>query len=220
MLKISVVTATLAILAGYSFFIDWHERHKPEYVVCFGDSLTACGGWGGRYSDYLAQSLPACRVINRGIRGNTLAQGRTRFYHDVLRLRPKVVILELGANDFHRKERSLDALQDDLASMTSSARAAGIQVLIAGVFGTQRDAFGNLVPKIYHEGSPEFGSSILEMERSVARQFGAVHVENIQVDLNRVEHWDDPRHPSAEGNKIVAALLLPHLEKLIAGQQP
>ena len=215
MSKIFLLAAILAIMTGYAAFIDWHQRHKPEYVVCLGDSLTACGGLGGRFSDYLAEKLPTCRVINQGIGGNTLAQGRARFFHDVLRLRPKVVVIELGANDFHRKERPIEALREDLSAMTSAAKAVGIQVLIAGVFGSQRDELGKLVPKVYLEGTPEFGAAILEMERSVAREFGALHVENMQMNLNRVEHWTDPRHPSAAGNKVIAELLLPYIEQLI-----
>ena len=31
---------------------------SPRKIVCFGDSLTSCGGEGGRYSDMLQDSLP------------------------------------------------------------------------------------------------------------------------------------------------------------------
>ena len=41
-------------------------------IVCFGDSLTSCGGEGGRYSDMLQISLPQHKLINSGISGDTI----------------------------------------------------------------------------------------------------------------------------------------------------
>src|SRR3990172_4642582 len=90
----------LAIAAG-ALWVRKQNARAQERIVCFGDSLTTCGGYGGRYSDFLAQALPEMEVINQGSDGETLAGGMTRFGYDVLSLRPKVLVLELGANDFH-----------------------------------------------------------------------------------------------------------------------
>jgi len=213
----------LAVLATYILFIYRQRQLFPSTpatadIVCLGDSLTECGGVGGRYSDYLAQALPEYRVLNRGIGGDTLAGGRERFSRDVLSLRPKLVIIELGANDFHRADRPIEALFEDLAHMVNAAGIQGIQVIIAGVFGPQLDRDSRLVPKEYKEGAPQLGQQIFQMEREIARRFGAVHVENIQAELNKPEHWGDPRHPSPAGNRVVAARLLPVVKQLLAEQ--
>jgi len=185
-------------------------------VVCFGDSLTSCGGLGGRYSDYLASAFPDCEVINKGISGQTLADGRRRFQSDVLDLRPKVLVFELVANDFLRAERSVEDLREDMEYMLKRAREQGIEVVIAGVFGEQLDPGGRVIPKEYRLGMPELGRRIFEMERELARQYGCRHVENIQADLNRPEHWS-AKHPSAEGNRRVAGRLAPAVREALAG---
>ncbi|MDD5597099.1 MAG: SGNH/GDSL hydrolase family protein, partial [Victivallaceae bacterium] len=93
-------------------------------IVCFGDSLTACGGPGGRYSDWLARMLPDCEIINRGIGGDTLGGGRKRFVKDVMELHPDILVFELGANDYWRRKRSLDELKKDYEYMLKTAHDA------------------------------------------------------------------------------------------------
>ena len=34
-------------------------------VICFGDSLTSCGGEGGRYSDILQDRFPGHEILNK-----------------------------------------------------------------------------------------------------------------------------------------------------------
>lgn len=190
-------------------------RRASNRVVCFGNSLTACGGYGGRYTDYLAIALPKCDVVNRGVGGETLSGGRNRFRKDVLDLQPRVVVIELGANDFHQAIRSIDAMRADLEYMIAALRERKIGVVIAGVFGPQLDEEGNEVPKIYKEGSKDLGKQILEMERDLARKYDCIHIENIQANLNHEKYWEDERHPNAEGNRLVAEIILPAIKKLL-----
>ncbi|CAM3044034.1 hypothetical protein SPAN111604_01065 [Sphingomonas antarctica] len=59
-------------------------------VVMLGDSLTAYGRWDERFRD--------CRVINRGISGDTIASVRGRL-GEVLSHRPTQVFVMAGVND-------------------------------------------------------------------------------------------------------------------------
>ena len=83
----------------------------------------------------LQQSLPAYQVVNRGIGGDTLGGGLARLEKDVLALKPKCVIVGLGANDYWRRKRSLAELKKDYESIVSRCRAAGSEVLIISCFG-------------------------------------------------------------------------------------
>lgn len=47
----------------------------PKCIVCLGDSLTACEGAGGRYSDWLQLDLSYYEVINSGIGGCETGKG-------------------------------------------------------------------------------------------------------------------------------------------------
>ncbi|MBI3827915.1 MAG: hypothetical protein HY291_00255 [Planctomycetes bacterium] len=208
----------LAVVAVYALFVLRYKNASLADVVCIGDSLTACGGMEGRYTDFLSKDLPGLRIINRGINGDTLFGGRERFERDVLSLHPKIVVIELGANDFFRHDRSPHELYVDLATMVRSAREQNIGVAIAGVFGDQLDEKGQPIPKLFHEGDPAFGQTILEIERTVAKQYGAIHIENIQADLTQPEYWGDNRHPNAAGNRLVAARILPAVKQLLEAQ--
>ena len=211
-----VLVAALAVALAALWLLARRAGGAPRpRIVCFGDSLTSCGGLGGRYSDYLASAFPDCEVINKGISGQTLADGRRRFQGDVLDLRPKVLVFELVANDFLRAERSVEEMREDLEYMLKRAREQRIEVVIAGVFGEQLDPGGRVIPKEYRVGMPELGRRIFEMERELARQYGCRHVENIQADLNRPEHWS-AKHPSAEGNRLVAERLASAVREALA----
>lgn len=60
-------------------------------VILFGNS---------RIQQWQKQpSLDGFEFINRGIGGETTAQGRARFHQDVLALEPDIVILQTGMND-------------------------------------------------------------------------------------------------------------------------
>lgn len=124
--NISSVSIVVILLSLSSISIsDCHNRQR-EYmdksvknrIVCIGDSLTACGGDNGRYTNWLAGSLQGCEIINKGINGDTLAGGRARFQ------------------------------KDDLEFMIKEAQKKNIKVVIAGVFGNMLDEKGNPIPKV------------------------------------------------------------------------
>jgi lysophospholipase L1-like esterase len=207
--------AFLLLLATVAGYLAWRAKDTRPRVVCFGDSLTSCGGPHGRYSDFLANVLPQVLVVNRGISGNTLEDGRRRFRTDVLALRPEAMVIALGANDWKRNERPIEKLYEDFSFMVRSAREAGIEVVIAGTFGEHPDPAGRALRE-RHKGESDFAVRILEMERQIAREFGCGHLENMQVDLNASDCWDSGGHPNAKGNRLIAARILPLLKEALA----
>ncbi len=75
-------------------------------IVCFGDSITYAGGlaecdkWPTMLQYKLEEwSFGRFKVYNRGIGGNTTANGMDRFDTDVLPLLPATVLIEFGFND-------------------------------------------------------------------------------------------------------------------------
>ena len=86
-------------------------------IVCFGDSLTSCGGKGGRYSDMLQKSLPEYRFVNSGKGGDTIGGALARLDDAVLRCRPFAVVIGIGANDYWRRQRPLAELKRDYESI-------------------------------------------------------------------------------------------------------
>src|SRR5436190_23845570 len=95
-----------------------------------GDSIT--DNWGRRYGKPFFPGKP---YVNRGIGGQTTPQMLIRFRPDVIALRPKVVVILAGTNDIagNTGPTTLEAIEDNLASMSELARAGGIRVVLASL---------------------------------------------------------------------------------------
>ncbi|MBT4817587.1 MAG: AMP-binding protein, partial [Lentisphaerae bacterium] len=184
-------------------------------IVCFGDSLTSCGGEAGRYSDVLQDRFPDHTIINKGVGGEGFEEAGERFAEDVLALKPDIVLIEFGANDWWRDERPHDVWASDLEGLVTRMRDAGIQVVILGVFGQYRDSTGALVEKTY--GTDERAVAYQQQERAIAEKHGCAYIPNIQVDIieNRCG-WRDRNHPNENGNRYVADAIEPVLERLLS----
>lgn len=83
----------------YANIKNVHEA-AGDSIVCLGDSITAGAGAaaGQDYPSLLKTKLP---VINAGVSGDT-TQGALKRIAGVLSHRPKIVIVELGGNDYIR----------------------------------------------------------------------------------------------------------------------
>ncbi len=190
---------------------------EPLRIVCIGDSLTSCGGSGGRFTDHLAARLPEANIINKGVAGDTLGGGRARFEKDVLALHPDVVIIGLGANDFWQAKRPLADLAADLKYLVSAAREAGAQVVIASCFGDVDQ--GDPSPEFTEDRRSHYARGIARFERELVAQFGCFYVPNMQADIKPVadhpEFWNDNNHPNRAGNERVARRILKELQKAL-----
>jgi lysophospholipase L1-like esterase len=189
---------------------------KPKTVVCIGDSLTACGGKDGRYSDWLGKYLPEHKIINKGINGDTLAGGRGRFQRDVLDINPNVVIIGLGANDFWRKKRTIEELQTDLTDMVKRAKAENIEVVIISCF-VSRD-YKQKENIEFDSSKFDFAEAIGHMQYQVSKKYSCCYVPNMQIDIKpngTAPYWDDRNHPNKLGNELIAKRILPELKKAI-----
>ncbi len=84
-------------------------------IICFGDSIAEGGDfdkpkrWTSLLQARLDEKFPEdYRVINKGIGGNTSAQGLDRFCDDVLPWLPGLLLVEFGFNDANVKDWSIE----------------------------------------------------------------------------------------------------------------
>ena len=178
-------------------------------IVALGDSLTAGLGVG------VEEAYPALlearlrregfdyRVVNAGVSGDTSAGGLRRLDW-ALKLKPQVLIVALGANDGLRGQPPA-ALRANLTQIVERARGAGARVLLAGM----------RVPPNYGD---EYARAFAAVYASVARATG-VPIAPFLLDgvagdprLNQA----DGIHPTAEGQRVIAEHLWPHLRPLLA----
>ena len=188
-------------------------------IVCFGDSLTSCGGEGppglaGTFCDVLQARFPGHTFVNRGVGGESFVEARERLEADVLSERPDIVLIELGANDWWRDERPYTDWATDLEDCIVRIRNNGARAVILGVFGPCRNAAGKLVAKEY--GIDPRGVAYQKLEEEIAARHGCPYIANIQENIaGDRRSWLDMNHPSEYGNRRVADIIEPVLEKLL-----
>jgi lysophospholipase L1-like esterase len=195
----------------------WGVQDRRPVLVCFGDSLTSCGGADGHYSHWLAKFMPHVRVVDAGLGGDTLENGRLRYAKDALKHKPDVVLLALGANDFWRRARPVEEMRDDLEGMVREAQSRNCQVVVASCFGERRFWAETCVE--FEFSRFELAWEIARMERAVCEALGCLYVPNMQIDIkpNRLPpYWDATDHPNRAGNEQVALTLMPALRQALA----
>jgi acyl-CoA thioesterase-1 len=166
-------------------------------VAALGDSLTAGLGVAAdeAYPALLQARLRregyAYRVVNAGVSGDTTAGGLRRVDW-VLRSRPEVVIVALGANDGLRGLPAA-ATRANLVAIVDRLKAAGVRVLLAGM----------RMPPNYGEA---YTREFARMFSEVARQTGVPLMPFLLdgVAANPRLNQADGIHPNAAGHRIVA----------------
>ncbi|MHB9026185.1 MAG: AMP-binding protein [Armatimonadota bacterium] len=187
-------------------------------ILCFGDSLTSCGGDEGRFSDILRERFPAHAFINKGVGGEAFPEARKRLRADVLTEKPDIVLVEFGANDWWRDERPYTAWAQDLDYILRRIRKAGARAVVVGVFGAYRNTAGELVTKEY--GADERAFAYKELEEAIARKHACPYVPNMQERIVGDRRcWSDANHPNEYGNRSVADAIEPALAELL-GTKP
>ena len=177
-------------------------------IAAFGDSLTAGYGVepGESYPDHLQRLLDErgyrYRVVNLGISGDTTDGGVARL-QDALLLKPKIVILELGANDGLRG-LPLDRTRANLDLMINAFQGAGASVVLAGM----------TLPRNY---GAAYVREFERIFRDLARQRRTVLIpfflEGVAMQPGLMQ--PDALHPNAAGCRKVAEMVFRHIEPLL-----
>ena len=107
-------------------------------ILVYGDSLSAAygipreQGWVSLLEQRLKQQYPDYQVINASISGETTSGGLNRIAAAIKQHKPRIVILELGANDGLRGLPITD-MRNNLASMIKASQQANAEVLLVGM---------------------------------------------------------------------------------------
>lgn len=110
----------------------------PRTILVYGDSLSAeyglarGTGWAALLEKRLRELRADYSVANASISGETTAGGASRIAAELARVRPSIVIIELGGNDGLRG-LALSATRANLDAMIRAAREAGARVVLCGM---------------------------------------------------------------------------------------
>jgi len=179
-------------------------------IVVLGDSISAgygleAGkGWVTLIQKKFNQKHNSYTVFNESISGDTTAGGLARIDQALLRHRPELVLLELGANDGLRG-LSPKIMKSNLAEMVKRSQKSGAKVLLLSMrippnYGKRYvDMFYKVYPQLAEEMNIPYVPFILE-----------------EVALVNELMQKDGLHPNAKAQPIIAekiwSYLLPVLE--------
>jgi acyl-CoA thioesterase-1 len=197
-----VLVALVLLLAARSAFA------ADRVIVALGDSLTAGLGVAAdeAYPALLEQRLRRAgfpyRVVNAGVGGDTSAGGLRRLDW-VLRSRPEIVIVALGANDGLRG-LPVATLRDNLTAIVTGLQAGGARVLLVGM---------RLPPNYGEVYAGAFAETFRDVARRTSAAFLPFLLEGVGGDpaLNQA----DGIHPNAAGHRAVAERIWPSLQPLL-----
>ncbi|HEX5658755.1 MAG TPA: arylesterase [Polyangiales bacterium] len=177
-------------------------------VAFLGDSITA--GFELRAEEaypalvraQLAQSGKDFRLINAGVSGDTTSGGLRRVDW-LLTQKPKLVVIELGANDGMRGA-PLPEIEKNLRAIVDKVRAAGAGVLLLGM----------RLPPSY--GEP-YATDFAALYDRVAQELTLPYVPFFMQGVAGIAALTqaDGLHPTAEGHAKLAANVAPALARLL-----
>jgi len=184
------------------------EIAAPPTVVFLGDSLTAGLGLGEEqaYPALVGRALAerglVVRVVNAGVSGDTTAGGLARLDW-LLTQKPAVVFVALGANDGLRAQ-PLPTIESTLAEIVQRSRAAGAVVVLGGM----------RMPPNY---GPEYTRGFEELFARLARELELPFVPFLLDGVAAIPELNQPDgiHPTADGQRKIAALVVPVLEPVV-----
>jgi len=107
-------------------------------ILVMGDSLSAeyglprGSGWVKLLEKQLQQDASPWQVFNASISGETSSGGLTRLPSLIESKKPKIILLELGANDALRG-LTIDQTESNLRKMISLSKKSGAKVLLFGM---------------------------------------------------------------------------------------
>jgi acyl-CoA thioesterase-1 len=178
-------------------------------ILVFGDSLSAGygihveQGWVSLLASKISQLGYGFKVINASVSGETTAGGLGRLPHALEVQKPRILLLELGANDGLRS-LPLASTHDNLDKMITLAQARGVTVLLLGI----------RLPPNYGERytSGFFG---IYTELAQAHKLALVPFLLDQVALDPALMQADGLHPNERGEPLVLDNVWPKLVPLL-----
>jgi acyl-CoA thioesterase-1 len=205
-------SACALTLAASGFTPLLSQAASKGSILVVGDSISAeyglprGSGWVTLLEQRLVNSALPWSVVNASISGDTTAGGRSRLAALLAQHRPKVLIIELGANDALRG-LPMNATQDNLLAMTRMAQAQGAAVLLLGM----------QMPPNY---GPVLMKAFEQVFVNVARQTKALRVPFLLKGIADAPEpfalfQSDRIHPNVQAQSIMLDNVWPELKKLL-----
>ncbi|MGH9647919.1 MAG: arylesterase [Bryobacteraceae bacterium] len=185
------------------------KAQSRKVLAVFGDSLSAGYGLaaGQSFPDDMQKTLDKegykWHVVNLGISGNTTEDGVARI-ESAVRLKPSLVLLELGGNDGLRG-LPLKVTRKNLETMIVAFQQAGAKVILAGM----------TLPPNY---GPDYIKSFQQIYTDLSAKYKLKLIPFLLADIVTPDLrylQPDGIHPTADGAQIVSGTVLKAVKPLL-----
>ncbi len=226
---IIVLLLLSAFTVQFSVAQDWPnlERFKAENanqvlptpnekrVVFMGNSITE--GWVNMHPQFFTGKF----YLNRGIGGQTTPQMLLRFRADVIKLKPRVVVILAGTNDIagNTGPSTLEMIEDNIISMAQLAKANDIKVILCSVLPVYDYPW-----KKGLEPAPKI-IALNKLIKAYAEKSGSIYLDyfSSMVDERnglKAEYSADGVHPNEAGYNVMEPLAEAAIEKAFGNITP
>ncbi len=184
------------------------ELSKPAIVV-LGDSMSAeyglprGTGWVALLRERVTNARVDYSVVNASISGDTTSGGRARLPALLQRVKPAIVIVELGGNDALRGV-PLATTEDNLRAIMRAAQQARAKVLLVGM----------AVPPNY---GPDYAQKFQQLYGTLAKEMRVPLVPFLLAGIEtRAELFQpDQIHPAQTAQPVLLNNVWPQLQPLL-----
>jgi acyl-CoA thioesterase-1 len=186
---------------------------QQPVLLVHGDSLAAGyglpqgRGWVDLLQKRLAEENLDYRVVNASISGETTRGGRNRLDALLQQHRPRVVIIELGANDGLRGQ-PVETMRENLTAMVRAARKAGARALLIGM---------QIPPNYGQEYTRKFQDAFAQVARTERVPLVPFLLDGFAD--KRELFQQDGIHPSEQAQPLMVKTVWLKLEPLLQGNK-
>ena len=217
---------------------------KPGGIIMFGDSTTAPRGSVKVYATRVETALQnigsSLGVHNAGVPSNTTVQARKRLQEDVLRHKPRVVVMQFGINDsavdvwkkppMTEPRVSLESFIENSRAMIAETQKQGAKVILMTTNPMRwTSKLRELYGKPPYNADAEDGFESLNLTRyNDALRILAGEMKVSLVDVHAAypvfaaknkttidDMLTDGMHPGDLGHQLVAELLVPAIRDAV-----
>ena len=201
---VAAVRAWVLVVSSMVLMLAAPDTFARELkVLVMGDSLSAAYGLRPEQGWVALADARSDRYVfhNASISGETTAGGRTRIAAQLQRVKPDIVVIELGANDGLRG-LPLTQMGANLGWMIGASRAAGARVLLLGM---------RLPPNMGRYADDFHRSYVL-----ISQRLGVALLPFFLEPLGTERKWfqADNLHPGAAAQPLLAEQVLRALDAL------
>ncbi|OLL31357.1 arylesterase [Burkholderia sp. SRS-W-2-2016] len=210
--------ATMMVAALVALPLPVHAANAPDpakpVIVVLGDSISAeyglprDTGWVALMRQRLAAERIDYSVANASISGDTTSGGRARLPALMERLKPRIVVIELGANDALRGV-PLATTEDNLRTIIEQAQQGHAKVVLVGMY----------VPPNY---GPDYTQKFHGLYGQLSKEFKVPLVPFLLAGIaDKPDMFQaDQIHPNQQAQPVLLNNVWPTLKPLLRTSSP